>query len=82
MNASGSRAAAEINLDEFERRLRAAGTQQAGVEDPLSELARLVELSQAGADEIFVLPGRFRPRAARWGNAAAARNRPVAVVDR
>ncbi len=46
MNASGSRATAEINLEEFERRLRAAGTQQTGVEDPLSELERLVESSR------------------------------------
>ena len=29
MSASGSRATDEINLDEFERRLRAAGAQQA-----------------------------------------------------
>jgi SPOR domain len=42
MSISGSRSAG-INLDEFERRLRAAGTQPAGAEDPLSELARLVE---------------------------------------
>jgi hypothetical protein len=46
MGVSGSRAAAlEINLDEFEKRLRAAGAQSAGIEDPLSELARLVETS-------------------------------------
>ena len=43
MSVSGSRAADEINLDEFERRLRAAGAQQASAEDPLVELARLVE---------------------------------------
>src|SRR5271166_47650 len=42
MSVSGSRSA-EINLDEFERRLRAAGAQPAGLEDPLFELARLVE---------------------------------------
>src|SRR5271157_1248571 len=42
MSVSGSRSA-EINLDEFERRLRAAGAQSAGLEDPLFELARLVE---------------------------------------
>src|SRR5260370_22648668 len=46
MSVSGSRAAAEINLDEFERRLRAAGAQEAGSEDPLSELARIVESSR------------------------------------
>jgi len=46
MGISGSRTpAVEINLDEFERRLRAAGAQSMGAEDPLSELARLVESS-------------------------------------
>ena len=44
MGVSGSRAADDINLEEFERRLRAAGAQQAGVEDPLAELARIVEV--------------------------------------
>src|ERR1700691_5505506 len=48
MSASGSRAADEINLDEFERRLRAAGAQQAQTEDPLAELSRLVEFSHMG----------------------------------
>ena len=38
----------EINLDEFERRLRAAGAQQARAEDPLAELSRLVEFSHLG----------------------------------
>jgi hypothetical protein len=47
MSASGSRVD-EINLDEFERRLRAAGAQQAQVEDPLAELSRLVEFSHMG----------------------------------
>ena len=45
MSASGPRASDEINLDEFERRLRAAGGGQTRAEDPLSELARLVEFS-------------------------------------
>ena len=35
--------AAEINLEEFERRLRAAAAPQAGAEDPLAELTRLVD---------------------------------------
>ncbi|HEY1864672.1 MAG TPA: SPOR domain-containing protein [Roseiarcus sp.] len=47
MSASGSRVD-EINLDEFERRLRAAGAQQAQAEDPLAELSRLVEFSHMG----------------------------------
>jgi hypothetical protein len=49
MNASVPRPAAEINLDEFERRLRAAGAQQANWEDPLAELAKLVESSNRPA---------------------------------
>ena len=49
MSVPGSRAADDINLEEFERRLRAAGAQQANVEDPLQELARLVESSYAGS---------------------------------
>jgi hypothetical protein len=48
MSASGSRVTDEINLDEFERRLRAAGAQQARAEDPLAELSRLVEFSHFG----------------------------------
>jgi SPOR domain len=48
MSASGSRAGDEINLEEFERRLRAAGAQQARAEDPLAELSRLVEFSHFG----------------------------------
>jgi SPOR domain len=48
MSASGSRAVDEINLDEFERRLRAAGAQQSQTEDPLAELSRLVEFSHMG----------------------------------
>jgi SPOR domain len=46
MSVSGSRAAADFNLDEFERRLRAAGALPMGAEDPLFELARLVESSK------------------------------------
>ena len=48
MNVSGSRATDDINLDEYERRLRAAGGQQASAEDPLVELARLVESARFG----------------------------------
>jgi hypothetical protein len=51
MNVSGSRAAEDINLDEFERRLRAAGAQQPSAEDPLLELSRLIESSRFGASD-------------------------------
>ncbi len=53
MSVTGSRAAAEINLDEFERRLRAAGAQPAGSEDPLFELARLVESSRDRKSDVY-----------------------------
>ena len=45
MSVSGIQAAAEINLDEFERRLRSPGSQQASAEDLLRELVRLVDSS-------------------------------------
>ena len=45
MSVSGGRTAVDIDLDDFEKRLRAAGA-PAGVEDPLAELARLVEASR------------------------------------
>jgi hypothetical protein len=47
MSVSGSRAAADFNLEEFERRLRAAGSLPTGAEDPLLELARLVESAKS-----------------------------------
>ncbi len=47
MSVYGSRAAADFNLDEFERRLRAASAFPTGAEDPLFELARLVESSKS-----------------------------------
>ena len=41
---SNARIVPEINLDEFERRLRSAGAPQEGMEDPLAELTRLVDM--------------------------------------
>ena len=49
MNVSGARVAADIDLEDFEKRLRTAGTPAGGVEDPLAELARLVEASRPKA---------------------------------
>jgi hypothetical protein len=43
MNNARPKPVAEINLEEFERRLRASAAPQAGVEDPLAELTRLVD---------------------------------------
>ena len=69
MSASGSRAMDEINLDEFERRLRAAGAQQAQAEDPLAELSRLVEFSHMGISNGDT-PARRAARAARCAGGA------------
>ena len=49
MSISGARPAFDIDLEEYEKRLRAAGAPAAGVEDPLAELARLVEASRPKA---------------------------------
>ena len=43
-----ARGVPEINLDEFERRLRSAGASTGAVEDPLAELTRLVNSMAAG----------------------------------
>ena len=72
MGASGSRAMDEINLDEFERRLRAAGAQQPQVEDPLEELSRLVEFSHMG-----IANGETPARPA----AEPARAKPVSSIE-
>jgi hypothetical protein len=64
MSASQSRVTDEINLDEFERRLRAAGAQQAQVEDPLAELSRLVEFSHMGIANGDTAPARRGPEPA------------------
>jgi len=49
MSGSSAKIVPEINLDEFERRLRAAGAPPAGAEDPLAELTRLVNAVHADA---------------------------------
>src|SRR6202789_4333293 len=61
MSASQSRVTDEINLDEFERRLRAAGAQQSQVEDPLAELSRLVEFTHMGVANGDTPPARRAP---------------------
>ena len=43
MSSAKPKPVAEINLEEFERRLRASVSPQANVEDPLAELTRLVD---------------------------------------
>ncbi|RBP00965.1 sporulation related protein [Roseiarcus fermentans] len=73
MSVSGSRSAVDIDLDDLERRLRAAGAPSGVVEDPLAELARLVEASRPKAAEAP------RPVAAP-APPAAAPLRPVAAA--
>jgi SPOR domain len=72
MSGSGSRAGDEINLEEFERRLRAAGAQQARAEDPLAELSRLVEFSHFGISN-----GGTPPRAGEPSRTGAESAQPI-----
>jgi hypothetical protein len=65
MSSAKTRAVAEINLEEFERRLRAAGAPQAGVEDPLSELTRLVNTIAAdrpGGEKVVDIASARTPK--------------------
>lgn len=55
MSVSGARAAVDIDLDDLEKRLRAAGAPSA-VDDPLAELARLVEASRPKAPGVSAAP--------------------------
>jgi hypothetical protein len=73
MSVSGSRAGDEINLEEFERRLRAAGAQQARAEDPLAELSRLVEFSHFGISN----GGTSAPRVAESKKTSAESAPPI-----
>ena len=74
MSISGSRATDEINLDEFERRLRAAGAQQSQTEDPLAELSRLVEFSHLGS-------ANGETPARRPAEAAVVRTAPLTSIE-
>lgn len=57
MSGTAPKTVPEINLDEFERRLRAAGAPSTGVEDPLAELTRLVNAVHSDARRA-ARPGR------------------------
>jgi hypothetical protein len=52
MNGPALKIVPQVNLDEFERRLRAAGAPAGAQEDPLDELARLVGLDGGAAKPI------------------------------
>jgi hypothetical protein len=71
MNGSTGKIAPEINLDEFERRLRSSDPAASGAEDPLAELSRLVDM--INWDEPAKEPSAPRSGAGRGG---------TAVVDR
>ena len=61
MSGSALRAPQQVNLDEFERRLRAATTPHDGPEDPLTELARLVGMDsqqRKAAENVVALSAR------------------------
>ena len=63
MNGSPGKIVPEINLDEFEKRLRAAGIPSVGSEDPLAELTRLVNSVHADARRAARTPQSEPPQA-------------------
>jgi hypothetical protein len=66
MNGSNAGKVPEINLDEFEKRLRAAGAAPNGAEDPLAELTRLVTIiNREGVkgDSVAAAPQARMPKA-------------------
>jgi len=83
MNSPALKTLPQVNLEEFERRLRAAGSQQAKHEDPLAVLARLVgsgEGSQGATDKIVALAPARMPKAPTFENAAAPAREPLLRV--
>ena len=80
MSGSPGRIVPEINLDEFERRLRSAGAAQDGAEDPLAELTRLVDMisrDDSKASAAAQAPRAPAPKGQRFPAGAGA---PVAHV--
>ncbi len=63
MSSSPGKIVPEVNLDEFEKRLRAAGAPSAGTEDPLAELTRLVNSVHADARRAARAPQSEPPQA-------------------
>ncbi len=64
MSVSGVRAGVDIDLGDLEKRLRTAGSPSGAVEDPLAELARLVEASRPKAAEPAAAPRVAAPQQA------------------
>jgi hypothetical protein len=79
MSSAKSKAISEINLEEFERRLRAAGAPQAGVEDPLSELTRLVNTiasERPRTEKVVDIASARMPKTEPFPNAPQAQREP------
>jgi len=86
MSVSGTPTAAAINIDEFERRLRAPADQQAA-EDPLAEFVRFIESSglrrgrSPAPDDTLSTPGRTDPEPTRPLETAPLRPSTVLATD-
>ncbi len=82
MSGSSAKIVPEINLDEFERRLRSAGASPSVAEDPLAELTRLVNmisLDSGKRDPVDEASQAHMPKAA--GFPPAANDAPVARFE-
>ncbi len=82
MSGSTAKIVPEINLDEFERRLRSAGATQSGAEDPLAELTRLVNMisrENNTGDGVVQAPEAHMPKAESFP--PAANDEPVARFE-
>ena len=72
MSSAKSKAISAIDLAEFERRLRVVRSPQAGVEDPLSELTRLVNTIAAerpGTEKVVDIASARMPKSEPFPNA-------------
>jgi hypothetical protein len=82
MSGSSAKIVAEINLDEYERRLRSAGASPSVAEDPLAELTRLVNmisLDSGKRDPVDEASQAHMPKAAAFPS--AANDAPVARFE-
>ncbi|HYA74350.1 MAG TPA: hypothetical protein VEF36_14455, partial [Roseiarcus sp.] len=82
MSGSTAKIVPDINLDEFERRLRSAGATQSGAEDPLAELTRLVNMISRDnnkGDAVVQVPEARLPKTESFP--AAANDEPVAGFE-
>ena len=75
MSGSQAKIVPEINLDEFERRLRSAGASPSGAEDPLAELTRLVNMISRDGGKRDPVDEASRAPYAEGGGLSAGRQR-------